>query len=144
MLNENLDKLIGEAMRSRNNIATSVLRTIKSAILVWKTSKENVGKTLTEADEVSILRKIQTQYKDTATLCNDGKHDELVREALLQAEYIEQFLPEDVTEEAIRKSIEDSGIAFEKKNMGVLIKHVKAQYPTADGKLVADVVKTYL
>lgn len=144
MLKDGLNGQLALAMKINNRIGVTVLRDIKTAIMNWETAKENVGKTLTYADEVRILKKLQSQYKETANLCNDGKHQDLVNDSLLQAAYIEKFLPEEVSEREIRACIESSGIAFDKKNMGVLIKYVKAQYSTADGKLVSEIVKTYL
>lgn len=144
MLKDSLNGQLALAMKINNRIGVTVLRDIKTAIMNWETAKENVGKTLTEADEIRILKKLQSQYKETANLCNDGKHQDLVNVSLLQAAYIDQFLPEEVSEQAIRECIESSGLEFEKKNMGVLIKYVKGKYPTADGKLVSEIVKTYL
>ena len=144
MLKDSLNGQLALAMKINNRIGVTVLRDIKTAIMNWETAKENVGKTFTFVDEVRILKKLQSQYKETANLCNDGKHYDLVNDSLLQAAYIEQFLPEEVSEREIRACIESSGIAFDKKNMGALIKYVKGQYSTADGKLVSEIVKTYL
>ena len=144
MLKDSLNGQLALAMKINNRIGVTVLRDIKTAIMNWETAKENVGKTLTEADEVRIIKKLQSQYKETANLCNDGKHQDLVNDSLLQAAYIDQFLPEEISEQSIRECIEGSGFEFEKKNMGVLIKYVKGKYPTADGKLVSEIVKTYL
>lgn len=144
MIKDNLNGQLALAMKINNRIGVTVLRDIKTAIMNWETAKENVGKTLTYADEIRVLKKLQSQYKETANLCDDGKHQDLVNDSLLQAAYIEQFLPEEVSEREIRACIESSGIAFDKKNMGILIKYVKGQYSTADGKLVSEIVKTYL
>ena len=144
MLIDTINTLIREALPLENRTPITVLRDIKAAILNWKAAKENVGKTYTEADEFNILKKLKTQYLETAESCNDGRHDTLVQAATKNAEYISQFLPAPVTEEAIQQCVGQSGITLEKKNMGNIIKHVKAQYPAADGKLVADVVKSYI
>lgn len=144
MIIDTINTLIREALPLENRTPITVLRDIKAAILNWKAAKENVGKTYTEADEFNILKKLKTQYLETAESCNDGRHDTLVQTATKNAEYISQFLPAPVTKETIQQCVEQSGIALDKKNMGNIIKHVKAQYPTADGKLVADVVKSYL
>ena len=144
MIKDDLNKLLAAAMKENFRPAITVLRDIKTSIMNWETAKENVGKTLTYSDEVRILKKLQAQYNETARLCDDGKHYDLVQEARINAAYIEQFLPEEVSERDIRACIESSGIEFDKKNMGALIKYVKGQYSTADGKLVSEVVKTYL
>ena len=144
MIVDTIDTLIRQALPLEDKTALIVLRDIKAAILNWKTAKENVGKTYTEADEFTILKKLKTQYLETVESCNDGQHDSLVQAATKNAEYISQFLPAPVTEATIQQCVEQSGIALDKKNMGNIIKYVKAQYPAADGKLVADVVKSYI
>lgn len=144
MLIDTINTLIREALPLESRTPVTVLRDIKAAILNWKTAKENVGKTYTEVDEINILKKLKTQYLETAESCNDGQHDSLVQAVTEYAEYINQFLPAPVTKETIQQCVEQSGIALDKKNMGNIIKYVKAQYPAADGKLVADVVKSYL
>ena len=143
MIKDSLNGQLALAMKINNRIGVTVLRDIKTAITNWETAKENVGKTLTFADEVRILKKLQAQYKETANLCNDGKNYDLVNDSLLQVAYIDQFLPEEVSEREIRACIEHSGIAFEKKNMGALIKYVK-DHLIVDGKVVSEIVKTYL
>jgi uncharacterized protein YqeY len=144
MLVDTINTLIREALPLESRTPVTVLRDIKAAILNWKTAKENVGKTYTEVDEINILKKLKTQYLETAESCNDGQHDSLVQAVTEYAEYINQFLPAPVTKETIQQCVEQSGIALDKKNMGNIIKYVKAQYPAADGKLVADVVKSYV
>ena len=67
-------------MKINNKIGVNVLRDIKTSIMNWETSKENVGKTLSESDEIKILKKLKSQYLETAEACNDGKHDDLVNE----------------------------------------------------------------
>ena len=79
---------------------------------------------------------MKTQYLETAESCNDGQHDSLVQAVTEYAEYINQFLPAPVTKETIQQCVEQSGIALDKKNVGNIIKYVKAQYPAADGKLI--------
>lgn len=139
-----LNKLIMEAIKSHDSIGVSVLRAIKTAILNWTTAKENIGKTYSEVDEVALLKKIKSQYLETAEACNDGKHDNMVQEARLQAEYVDKFLPAPVTEEDIFKCLSTCDIPAEQKNMGQLIKHVKSVLPMADGKEVAECVKKHI
>lgn len=135
-----VNELIVRAMKAQDKIAVSVLRAIKTAFLNWNTAKENVGKVMSEADEINILKKLKSQYEETAEACNDGKHDELVKEAQSQVAYITQFLPAPVTEDMIKDCIKNCDIELEKKNMGIIIKRIKEILPNADGKLVSQVV----
>lgn len=132
-------------MKAGEKLKTEAYRAIKTAFMNWETAKENVGKELDEQVELQILRKMVASYKEAAEQCNDGKHDALVQENLAYAEIVESWLPVAATEEqvtdALNNIFETEYIAREKRNIGVLIKKVKEVLPTADGKMVADVVK---
>lgn len=152
MIKNQLNTLILNAMKSTDKIRVEALRAIKTAFMNWETAKENVGKTLDEATEISIIRKLVAQYEDTAKQCNDGKHDELVAEALATVSILNEYLPKPATEEEIAQTFlwirEGAGDAEPlepiKKNMGVFIKRIKEMLPNADGKLVSQVVMKHL
>lgn len=144
MIKDTLNGRLMFAMKINNKIGVNVLRDIKTSIMNWETSKENVGKTLSEGDEIKILKKLKSQYLETAEACNDGKHDDLVNEAIEQAKYIEQFLPQEATPEDIQKCVNNCGLELIKPNMGKIIKYIKECLPSADGKMIADIVKQNL
>lgn len=148
MIKEQLTILIADAMKSGNKVKLEALRAVKTAYINWETAKENVGKSITDAVEISIVSKLVAQYEDTAKQCNDGKHDELVNEALTMASILKSYLPKPATEEEITQTflwIREGAGDIEplepiKKNMGVFIKRIKEMLPNADGKLVSQVV----
>ena len=148
MIKEQLPILIAETMKSGNKVKLEALRAVNTAYMNWETAKENVGKSITEAVEISIVSKLVAQYEDTAKQCNDGKHDELVYEALTMASILRGYLPKPATEDEILKAFTYicDGTKFTeplepiKKNMGVFIKRIKEMLPNADGKLVSQVV----
>lgn len=142
MIKERLPILITDAMKSGNKVKLEALRAVKTAYMNWETAKENVGKSITDAVEISIISKLVSQYEDTAKQCNDGKHDELVNEALTMAAILKGYLPKPATEEEIVFAFGNIELDVEpiKKNMGVFIKRIKEMLPNADGKLVSQVV----
>ena len=142
MIKEQLPFLISETMKAGNKVKLEALRAVKTAFMNWETAKENVGKTLDETVEISIIRKLVAQYEDTAKQCNDGKHDELVNEALATASILKSYLPKPATEEEIVLAFGNIELDVEpiKENMGVFIKRIKEILPNADGKLVSQVV----
>lgn len=142
MIKEQLPILIADAMKSGNKVKLEALRAVKTAYMNWETAKENVGKSITDAVEISIVSKLVAQYEDTAKQCNDGKHDELVHEALTMASILKDYLPKPATEEEIAVAFGNIELDVEpiKKNMGVFIKRIKEMLPNADGKLVSQVV----
>ena len=142
MLKESINGQIAFAMKINDKIKVEALRAIKTAFMNWETAKENVGKSLDEATEFNIIRKLFSQYEDAAKQCNDGKHDELVAEYLATASILKEYLPKPATEEEIVFAFRNIEIDIEpiKKNMGVFIKHIKEMLPNADGKLVSQIV----
>lgn len=142
MLKESLNGQIAFAMKLNDKIKVEALRAIKTAFMNWETAKENVGKSLDEATEFNIIRKLFSQYEDAAKQCNDGKHDELVAEYLATASILKEYLPKPATEEEIVFAFGNIEIDVEpiKKNMGVFIKRIKEMLPNADGKLVSQIV----
>ena len=152
MIKDRLPILIADAMKSGNKVELNALRAVKTAYMNWETAKENVGETLDETIEISIIRKLVAQYEDTAKQCNDGKHDELVHEALTIAAILKGYLPKPATESDIIRAFTriSNGTEFTeplepiKKNMGVFIKRIKEMLPNADGKLISQVVQKNL
>ena len=142
MIKETINGHIMSAMKAGDKIRTKALRAIKDGIMNWETAKNNVGKTLDDATEITIIRKLKDQYLDAAAQCNDGNHNELVAENNAIAEVLSEFLPAPVTEDAIQSFIAGNFTNDEliKKNMGIIIKAIKAFYPAADGKLFSQVV----
>lgn len=142
IIKDRLPILISETMKAGNKMKLEALRAVKTAFMNWETAKENVGKSITEAVEISIVSKLVAQYEDTAKQCDDGKHDELVHEALTMAQILKGYLPQPATEEEIAVAFGKIELDVEpiKKNMGVFIKQIKEMLPNADGKLVSQVV----
>jgi uncharacterized protein YqeY len=142
MIRAQIDTLILLSMKASDKLKTEVFRAVKTAFMNWETAKENIGKKIDDAVEAGILRKLISQYEDTAKMCDDGKHDELVRDAKMSADILREYLPKPATEEEIAFAFGNIELDVEpiKKNMGVFIKRIKEILPNADGKLVSQIV----
>ena len=136
------------SMKAHNTTRTETYRAIKTAIMNWETAKENAGKTLTEADEIQILKKMVKQREDSMNQYFEAHRDDLAYAEADQITIIKEFLPEEATEEEIINTLTDicnnEHIACDKRNMGILIRKVKEALPNADGKLVAQTVQKNL
>ena len=147
MINDELNKMIMAAMKGGEKAKAEVYRAIKSEFLKFKTAKD--AKPLDEAAEISILRKMQKERVDDAALFEQNGRSDLAESTKYEAEVLAELLPQEASEEDIRKQI-DAFIAstgeptLEKKNMGACIKFVKAQLPNADGKKVSTVVMSVI
>lgn len=134
------------AMKAKDTVALESLRAVKSALLLAQT--DGSGSELTEEDEVKLVQKLVKQRKDSAAIFQEQGRPDLAEPELAQVAVIEQFLPEQLSEEEIEKvvdkAIETSGASGMKdmgKVMGMVSKELAGQ---ADGKTISTIVKKKL
>jgi uncharacterized protein YqeY len=134
------------AMKAKDAVALESLRAIKSALLLESTSGTSTE--LTEEDEIRLVQKLVKQRKDSAAIFKEQGRNDLAEPELAQIAIIEQFLPEQLTEEEVEKvvvqTIEATGASGMKdmgKVMGIVSKELAGQ---ADGKMISTIVKKNL
>ena len=136
-----------EAMKSKNKMALTALRAVKSAILLHKTQKSSDGG-LSNEDEMKILQKLVKQRKDSAAIYTGQGRNDLADPELKEAELIQQFLPkalsEDEVKEVVKFIIDETG-AEGMKDMGkVMGLSTKKLMGKADGKMISTIVRGFL
>ena len=136
-----------EAMKSKNTVALTALRAVKSAILLAQT-ETGAKEELTEEQELKILQKQVKQRKDSAAIYLEQGREDLAAPELAEAEVISQFLPEAISEQDITKVVLDviakTG-ADGMKDMGKVMGMVSGQLAgKADGKTISEIVKANL
>lgn len=148
LLHDKIDLFIMDAMKNHDDVRKETLREIKTSFMKWRTSAENVGKQWNEDVEQSVLNELAKSYKKAMDEFSKAGRQDLYESYQAQLKVIKEYLPADVTEEDIKKCFYDvigqDGVEPIQKNMGLIIKTIKSTLPTADGKLVADIVKRNL
>jgi hypothetical protein len=135
------------AMKEKNTMALQALRSVKSAILLAQT--ESGAKTeISSDDEIKLLQKLVKQRKDSAAIYNEQGRTDLAEPELTEAAVIEQFLPEQLTEEEVAKIVDEviaqTG-ATSMKDMGRVMGIANTKLAgKADGKTISTVVKARL
>jgi uncharacterized protein YqeY len=134
------------AMLAKNEAALRGLRAIKSAILLVKTSE--VGKELTEEDEMKLLQKLVKQRKESVEIYQTQNRSDLAETELQEIAVIEKFLPQMLSEAevtaALKEIIKQVGATSAGemgKVMGAATKHFAGK---ADNKMVSAIVKQLL
>ena len=135
------------AMRAKDSNKLEALRAVKSAILLAQT--DTAGKDgLTRDEELKLLQKLVKQRKESAAIYKEQGREDLAQPELDQAAVIEDFLPEQMSEEEIEKEVERiieqtgaSGMQDMGKVMGMTSKELAGR---ADGKTISAVVKRKL
>ena len=148
LINDKIDMFIMSAMKAHDTVRTETLRGMKTAFMEWRTAKDNVGKIFNETTETQILNKMVKQRKEAIAEFEKAGRADLVEHEKQQMNIIQEFLPQAATEDDILKCFNDvigqDGFEPTKNNMGIIIKTIKGALPTADGGLVAQIVKSRL
>lgn len=138
---------IKTAMKSKDTIALTALRSVKSAILLAQTESGSKD-SMSEAEEVKLLQKLVKQRQDSAAIFSQQNRPDLAAPELAEAEIISQFLPEMLSEAEVEKhvvvAIEKLGVTSMKdmgKVMGVVSKELAGK---TDGKTISTLVKQKL
>jgi hypothetical protein len=135
------------AMKEKNSLALQSLRAVKSAILLAQT-ESGAKAELSEDQEIKLLQKLVKQRKDSAAIYIEQGREDLATPELAEAEVIEQFLPEQMSEEEVTKIVDDiiakTG-ASSMKDMGKVMGMANnALAGQADGKTISGIVKARL
>lgn len=136
---------IKAAMLAKEKEKLAALRDIKSKLLLEATSGNGE---VSEADAMKIVLKLHKQRMETYDLYMKEGREDLALDEKNQAEVIEAYLPKMLTAEEIKVEVENaiastgaSGPQDMGKVMGILSPKLAGK---ADGKLIADTVKSLL
>jgi uncharacterized protein YqeY len=145
-LENTLSNDLKEAMKSKDQAALRSLRAIKAAILLFKT--DGSGQELDAQAEIKILQKLVKQRQDSLDIyVKQGREDLAVTERE-EIEVIQRYLPEQLSEEALKtalKTIMEEVGATTMKDMGKVIGLANQKLAgKAEGKAIAAAVKELL
>lgn len=141
MIRENIDKMIMEAVKSKDSVNASVYRLIKNEFLKFTTAKN--AKPLDEAAEIGILQKMVKQREESIESYKKANRLDLIEDEVAEMDVLMELLPSMPTEEEILTYVNhwyEDGI--DKKEMGKVIKELKEKFVSADGKMLSDIVKS--
>ena len=151
----NIDELIKESLKNKKTSELKVYRNLKADIMAFKTQKN--APTYDEAAELKIIQKYVTKMEDAEKQNSQAGREDLASECRDELEVLRKLLPEPVTASEIYEELRywaeknhylneeiASEIQIPKKEMGAVIKYIKSKLPTADGKMISEVVKENL
>ena len=155
-----IDKLIKEATLNKNGAAKEAFRAVKAELLKNQTSKnpKSNGKfvCVTGLDswisnvelyelDIEIVRRLIKQRDESASIYDANSRKDLADLEREQIKYLKELLPPEISEDKIQEAVMTSyPNGFTQKEMGKVIKEIKTIYPTADGKLISEVVKKHI
>jgi uncharacterized protein YqeY len=146
-----LEKLINDdikaTMLARDSKKLEALRAIKAALLLEKTKEGTTGE-IPGTIELKLLQKLVKQRKESAEIYKNANRDDLSENELFEASIIEKYLPQQLSEEDVRKIIlkiiAETG-ATSMKDMGKIMGLANMELSgQADNKLISTIVKELL
>lgn len=147
-----IDELIKDSLKNKKTVELKVYRNLKADIMAFKTQKN--APEFTEAVFYSIINKYIKKMEDAEKQYFQAGREDLSSECREESEVLRKLLPEPVTSQEIldlvtstaldRNWVNGEKIAIPKKEMGNFIKQIKTVFPTADGKMVSDIIKANL
>lgn len=135
-----VNKLIMEAIKSHDKVASETYKLLKAKILEFKTQPK--APEYNDAAEINIIKKMIEERKNTAQIYLDNNRPDLADEESKQMNVLEALMPKLPTKEDIINYIDEhypNGI--EKTKMGTVVKEIKEKLVGSDGKTVAELVK---
>ena len=143
-MNELIANDLKNAMKSGDKFKLSVLRMLKSALQLDSISKKH------ELSDEEVLNVIKKQVKTRKDSIEEFKKYNKMKEVAKleqEIEILDAYLPEEMTEEEIKKVIDE---VFEDlkptsmKEMGMVMKELNTKITNADMSLVSKLVKERL
>ena len=141
-----IDKLIKEAMLEKNSAKKEAYRAIKAELLLIQTgSGGQKARPVDEIDVVKTVRKLLKEREEQVSMYDANSRKDLADMYREQITYLKELLPLEITEDKIQEAVVTAyPNGYTQKEMGKVIKEIKAIYPTADGKLISEVVKKHI
>jgi len=143
---EQINGDIKAAMKAKDKEKLQALRAVKTAFTLEMTKTGSTE--IADADALKIVQKLAKQRKDSADTFVAGGRQELADAELKEMSFIEAYLPAQISEEElteiIKGLIEKTG-ASSIKDMGKVVGMASKELAgRADGKTIADKVKSLL
>ena len=145
-LKERVDAELKDAMRSKNELTTSVLRMLKSAIKYKEV--EPGGKPLDDPGVLQVIATLIKQRRDSVEQFRAGGRPELAEKEEKEIALLQAYLPAQLTQEQLSAEVRAAIAAVGAKgprDMGAVMKALMPKVQgKAEGKAISDEVKAQL
>lgn len=129
-------------MKEKNEVALNAIRLLRADI---KNAEIDKGKELSDEEVLQIVSSSIKKRKESIEMYKKGSRQDLVEKELAECKIIEKYLPEQLSDEEIRKviieTIEEEEVQ-NRKNFGIIMKKVIGKVRNrAEGSKVNRLVK---
>lgn len=143
-----LQEELKASMMARDELRTSVLRLLLSALNYYEIQKGGAGYVATEEDVMSVISTQAKQRRDSIAEFEKANRPELAEKEKKELDILQTFLPEQMGEEEVARIVDETftelkptGMQDMGKIMGALTPKLKGK---ADMSLVSNLVRQKL
>lgn len=148
MLKAIFQQELKESMLARNELKTSVLRMLISAITYYEIQKGGAGYNANEEDVLKVIEKEAKQRKDSISQFMNANRQDLVDKEKKELDILQKYLPDQMPEEEIIKYVKEAILQTEANSMQDIGKIMSVLMPKlkgkADGSVVTQIIKKEL
>jgi uncharacterized protein YqeY len=148
MLKQQLRDELKQSMIARNELKTSVLRMLLSAITYYEINKGGAGYEASDEDVLSVLQTQVKQRKDSIEHFEKAQRIDLSDKEKNELALLMVYVPKQLSEEEIRKFVHNTILEVHAVSQGDFGKVMSSLMPKvkgkADGNLVSKIVKDAL
>lgn len=148
MLEDKLEQDIKSALLAKDSERVTTLRTLKATLLNIKVAQGKRDTGLSDDEVIEAFVKEAKKRQESADLYRQGGNNESAEKELREKSTIEEYLPEQLSEDEIAKTIDEvisSLGASGTSAMGQVIGQVKSKLgASADGAVIARLAKEKL
>jgi uncharacterized protein YqeY len=144
MIAQTLQAKIGESMKAHNEIRTSTLRLLLSALNYEKIDKQHE---LTDEEELVVIRREAKKRKEAIEMYTKANASDRAAKEAEELIILQEYLPPEVSDEELVKLVDEAVAQIKPaglQDMGKVIGFVKGKAPNADGGKIAGLVKAKL
>ncbi|HPQ20873.1 MAG TPA: GatB/YqeY domain-containing protein [Saprospiraceae bacterium] len=145
-LEERINSDLKDAMKAKDQAALRTIRSVKSAILLFKT--DGTGAELDDEAAIKMVQKLVKQRQDSLDIYEKQGREDLAVTEREEIEVLKRYLPKQLSEDELTSEItsiiKDMG-ASGMKDMGKVMAEANQRLAgKADGKTIASIVKNQL
>ncbi len=148
MLKDKIQEDMKAAMLAKEEDKLSTIRMLKSALQYYEINKGGADYSATDEDVLDVIGKEIKKRRESIELYEKGGRPELAEKEKKELVVLSSYLPEQMSEEEVKKLVEEAvsstgatGMQDMGKVMGALMPKVKGK---ADAGLVSNLVKSKL
>lgn len=144
-MKEELLQDLKEAMKNKDTLRKDTITMLRAAILQVEKDSQKV---LNDDEICAIVAKEVKKRKESVKEYEDAGREDIADNLKKEIEILSKYLPEQLTEDEIRKMVEDAIVesgAASPRDIGKVMSILRPKTAgKADGKLVSDIVKERL